>query len=724
MIKTNFSHCIRFLGTTGILAFSTCVWAQTSGIEEEIVVVGIFEDVDRVTGSAHRVNEDVLEAFRHDDINRVLNFVPGVYIREEDGFGLRPNIGLRGGSSDRSQKVTLMEDGVLFSPAAYSAPAAYFFPLTQRMVGVEVFKGPSSIEFGPQTIGGAINLVSAPIPETTQFEAGVAGGSDSYRSVQVRTGGQMGEFGVLAEFVHIASDGFKSLDGGGNTGFEKNEFSFKIDRDLGPGNLELRVGYADEVSDETYLGLTEDDFRDKPERRYGASALDRMDWDWYGGRATWTQDLWGGSLSATAYYHSFERAWRKFNNFNGADIRQVLQNPDSPFNQLFVRILQGNDTDQLGGTIDDIRIGTNDREFVSNGIQASLTWEFGDEIQHNLRVGARYHYDRVRRLHDEFGYEQLDGVLVLNNQGRAILTDNTGRTDALALWVRDEITFGSWTVVPGLRVEAIENEFRDRIAAREQDNDYTVVLPGIGASYEITDGFSLLAGAHRGFSPASPSLTDNLDEEDVINYELGARWLTDIGRFELIGYYSDYENLTSICTFSSGCNVAELGTQTNAGEVITEGIEASWTNAFSMSNGMSLPVALTYTYTSSEFEEAFTSSNPQFGEVLPGYELPYIPEHRANANIGLEGSNWGVQLSVTYVDRMRDQAGSGSFADDEGSDASTIVDLSARIALNQNWELSARVDNAGDSVDVASRRPFGARPIKPLAYRFEARYRL
>ncbi|MEM7284530.1 MAG: TonB-dependent receptor plug domain-containing protein, partial [Pseudomonadota bacterium] len=253
-------------------------------VQEEIVVVGIFEESDRVTGSAHRIGQDLLEEFRHDDINRVLNFVPGVYLREEDGFGLRPNIGLRGGSSDRSQKVTLMEDGVLFSPAAYSAPAAYFFPLTQRMIAVEVFKGPSSIEFGPQTIGGAINLVSAPIPQTTEFELGIAAGSDAYRSAQLRTGGKLGEFGVLAEFVHIGSDGFKDLDGGGDTGFEKNELSLKIDRELGPGVLELRLGYADEVSDETYLGLTEDDFRADSVRRYGASALDRMDWEWYGGR--------------------------------------------------------------------------------------------------------------------------------------------------------------------------------------------------------------------------------------------------------------------------------------------------------------------------------------------------------------------------------------------------------------------------------------------------------
>src|SRR6478609_9279237 len=72
------------------------------------VVVGTSEE--RVAGSMHTIKGARLKRFELDDPTAVLQAVPGVYVRGEDGFGLRPNVGLRGANADRSKKVTLMED--------------------------------------------------------------------------------------------------------------------------------------------------------------------------------------------------------------------------------------------------------------------------------------------------------------------------------------------------------------------------------------------------------------------------------------------------------------------------------------------------------------------------------------------------------------------------------------------------------------------------------------
>tara|TARA_B110000305_G_scaffold132893_1_gene148340 strand:- start:67 stop:288 length:222 start_codon:yes stop_codon:yes gene_type:complete len=68
-----------------------------------------------------------LRKFSFTDVNRALRTVPGVRIYEEDGFGLRPNISLRGTSPERSSKITLMEDGVFIASDSNSASYAFYF---------------------------------------------------------------------------------------------------------------------------------------------------------------------------------------------------------------------------------------------------------------------------------------------------------------------------------------------------------------------------------------------------------------------------------------------------------------------------------------------------------------------------------------------------------------------------------------------------------------------
>ena len=100
------------------------------------------------TGASYFLGVEELEKMGYIDINRALRTVPGVNFYEEDGFGLRPNISLRGTSPQRSSKITLMEDGVLIAPAPYSSPAAYYFPSVARMQAVEILKGSSQVQYG------------------------------------------------------------------------------------------------------------------------------------------------------------------------------------------------------------------------------------------------------------------------------------------------------------------------------------------------------------------------------------------------------------------------------------------------------------------------------------------------------------------------------------------------------------------------------------------------
>ena len=74
---------------------------------DTITIFGRKADVADVPGSAHKIDSEELAIFNTGDVLRALRTVPGVYLQEEEGFGLRPNIGIRGSGLDRSARIMM-----------------------------------------------------------------------------------------------------------------------------------------------------------------------------------------------------------------------------------------------------------------------------------------------------------------------------------------------------------------------------------------------------------------------------------------------------------------------------------------------------------------------------------------------------------------------------------------------------------------------------------------
>lgn len=693
---------------------------------EVTTVVGKRAPLSRVAGSAHTLSEKTLEAFEPDDVQRALTRVPGVYVRDEDGTGLRPNIGLRGVSSDRSAKVTLMEDGVLLAPAPYAAPAAYYFPLTTRVQRIEVYKGPAALRYGPHSIGGAINLVMRDVPASQAGGLDLAFGQHGYAKSHGHWGDRFfgGRFGVLAEGVYLRSDGFKDLDGGSETGFVKRETMARFQAELpdsGPlkQRLSLKLGYSDERSDETYLGLTDADFNDTPYRRYAASQEDRMKWWRTQVQASHRLEM-GRSfhIQTTAYRHDLDRAWRKLNGFaGGPPLDALLREPDSGANGVFTAVLRG-DEDSLGPE-QTLQLGTNDRRFVSQGVQTVARATFRGELaRQDLELGLRLHADEVRRHHFEAPHLMSQGNLVPVETPAVDTARNEGRTRALALHLADDIGLlgGKLRLAPGGRLELLQTDAEDRMAAPgegKSSRDDVFVLPGLGAWYAFDERLGVLAGVHRGFSPVTPGQGEHVRPESAWNYEAGLRGRVEETRLELIGFFSDYDNLTAECTLSTGCAEAQLNEQFNGGQVHVWGLELTAGQGLSLGGGHRLALDLTYTLTRTELLNSFVSTNPQLGLVERGDELAYVPRHQGAATLGVEHTRWSASLAVTHVGEMRDSAGQGDIASNERIESHTVLDAAARLGLGEANDLYLRADNLLDSAYMASRRPFGLRPGKP-----------
>ena len=721
------------------LSASSSISRPISKQVEVISIFGSHNQLETATGSAVVIGAAQLELFEFDDIHRVLQSVPGVYIREEDGYGLRPNIGLRGATSERSSKIALMEDGILIAPAPYAAPAAYYFPMMSRMTQVEIFKGPSAIQYGPNTVGGAINMVSRGITENTVDQGGsgmidLAYGQDNYQkahgyysqniaSDNALTG--KGQIGVLIEGIHLGSDGFKTLtDAQGNsqdTGFEKNEVIMKLN--YVPSSSEsnqffqFKMGYGEETSNETYLGLTDEDFAEDGKVRYLASQKDQMDWEHYQFQLSHYIELSDElSLFSQAYHREFDRDWDRFNSFNtNRSMQTILTSPDTGVNKLFMEVLRG-DRDSL--TDKEALIFTlNDRRYYSKGIETKLTWDTSiASAEVIVDSGIRLHQDNVTRKHTASYYDMKSGVMELNGTPSAVITHNDDTATAIAAFTNVNAVIDDFHITLGLRVEHIEGEAIDYLASVDvpsiSKNSDTVFLPGAGLFYQLTAEHGLLVGVNKGYVPNSPGQASNVAPEESWNYEFGWRYSTDDIQGEVIGFYNDYSNLKGACTFSSGCT-QKLDQEFNGGEVDVYGIEASTSINWQLTDSLTVPVKVAYTYSQSEFQNSFDSTFSQWGSVEVGDELPYLPEQQLSIETGLQAEYWQASLLFKYITEMSEAAGSNTELEGLTTDELIQVDFSAWYQVNKQIKLYGKVDNITDEEIIVSRRPFGARPGKP-----------
>lgn len=682
----------------------------------EISVVGTR--LQQTSGSAHVVTTKQLQRFKYDDPHKILLSVPGVYVREEDGFGLRPNIGIRGAVSDRSKKITLMEDGVLLGPAPYSAPAAYYFPLIGRMDSVRVVKGPAAISYGPHTVGGAIDMTTAAIPSERRGMLDVSFGQYMLRKVHIRQGLADDKYGVLLEAVHLANDGFKELDGGGDTGFARTDIMMKGRYTFDPvgsvvNELELKVGYQNEGSNETYLGLSDEDFRATPYRRYGASRLDRMDWNrtqfQLTHRARFRPNL---ELTTILYRHDLQRAWRKVNGFRGTSVASVLANPTDPRNALYYGVLTGAISPSTDA--ETLMIGPNDRSFVSQGLQSTVSWRpKTGPISHRIEYGVRLHYDSIRRNHTQDGFLIEDGTPIPEGRPTETTADNNAFTHAISMYATDAATWGPLTLTAGARLESIRSVLENHLTGEQNLTIQQVVVPGAGLFLALPRDFGLLAGVHQGFSPVPPGQNDIVRPEKSWNYEAGVRWSPKRVRAELIGFYSDYKNLTNLCSFSTGCVQENLDQQTDGGRARVLGFEAYAESEIKLRDNLALPGRLSWTYTDAQFTNSFPSADPIFGDVEAGDALPYVPRHQIAASVGVETPRWGANVGCTYTSSMREIASQGEPAPGTATDDYFLLDASVNVRPLKWLTIYALGRNLLDTAYIASRRPYGARPGAP-----------
>jgi len=672
------------------------------------------------TGAAYYLSSEELAQFDYTDINRVLSKIPGINLFEEDGFGLRPNISIRGTSPERSSKIAIMEDGVLISPAPYSASSAYYFPSVARMQAIEVLKGSSQIQYGPYTTGGAINFVSTEIPESFEGKVTVSYGSFQTGQLHATVGDIVNNFGYMLEYLNFNSNGFKSLGNNLNTGFDINEITSKIryktpDHLKVKQSLQFKFHHYDEVSNETYLGLTESDFEKKPYLRYPVSEKDKMDAEHVQYLLTHEIDFSERfKISSNFYFNDFKRNWYKLDDVvfgnSSQKISKIISNPSQYSGHISV----------VKGELDSnnsLKVKANNREYISRGIQTKIDyhWYGKNNSFNDLEIGFRFHYDEEDRFQWEDVYNINNGFMSLEtygdkgSQGNRISSANT-----FASYFMYKYKLKGLTISPGIRYESIKlsrddfgksNPLRDSSDVSSRENKVSVFIPGIGFNYTINNKISVFSGIHKGFSPPGNSVGQNAEES--VNLEAGIRFSVNKFSAELIAYQNDYSNLLGNDLAASG-GTGELD-PFNAGEALVNGLEILVSSDLLENKNIKIPFSLSYTLTNAIFLSDFGSTQDIWGAVSNGDRIPYIPKHQLSSSISLQTDKFELNLNANYNGKFSTIA--------DGSvdiPAYFILDASMMYRLSETVTLKSRILNMLDESYAVSRAPAGLRPGHPF----------
>lgn len=740
-IRPRIGLSLLVLSASAIPAIAAAAEAEAAGdpVRTDIVVIGTAKQLQASAGSGAIVSHQDIERSRVLSVNDALRQVAGLFPRDEEGLGARPNIGVRGLNPTRSSKVLLLEDGIPLSFAPYGDNASYYHPPIERFDRIEVLKGSSQVRFGPQTVGGVINYITPHAPDSFQGRLSAQGGNRDSFALDGQVGGPLLGGRVLLHANHKQSDGNRA-----HQHLRFTDIFGKGEWDLSPSHsLTVKASYFRERSDITYTALTRAEYAADPRGNPFPQGTDTFHADRWSVSAAHRWDIATGiELRTTAYYHSFDRDWWRQSS-NSAQRPNDASDPAC-----------GGMANLLSGCGNEGRL----RSYRTWGIESRLTLDHRDALGLGIggatELGVRLHREDQRRL-------QLNGDSATAREAgtsvnAGVRENNRRKANAVSLFAQSSLEFGALTLTPGVRAEFIDyrrtnlpvdvlvggRPIGGKTSETSGQSQLDKVVPGIGASLKLGGGMVLYGGVHRGFAP--PRVEDiittgggtvDLDAELSWNWEAGIRGDPLPGlHVDAAFFVMDFSNQIVPQSVAGGLGA----TLTSAGRTLHRGGELSLSYS-SRDAGISGDsdfygrVAATWVptarYSSTRiatapcFDGATTGTLVQTGagavacgvaRDIKGNRLPYSSEWLVSAAVGFAHKGFTGQVEVVGQSAM--------FADDvnlipvtpDGQrgriDGWAMVNLAFGYGPpGGNWEVFATLRNVFDRLVVVDR----SRGIQP-----------
>ncbi len=178
----------------------------------------------------------------------LLRDVPGVSYARNGGIGAATSVFIRGAES--AQTVALIDGVKINDPSSPAGGFNFGNLLVGNIERIEVLRGPSSVLWGSQAIGGVINIITAAPTDTPVLNLRAEGG---YRGTAQVVGNVSGKYGPLSASVgggYFRSDGISAFSeargGAEHDGYRNYGANAKFNLALGEAvSIDLRGYYSD-----------------------------------------------------------------------------------------------------------------------------------------------------------------------------------------------------------------------------------------------------------------------------------------------------------------------------------------------------------------------------------------------------------------------------------------------------------------------------------------------
>ncbi|UXI50925.1 MULTISPECIES: TonB-dependent receptor plug domain-containing protein [Acinetobacter] len=216
------------------MGFSTSVFASESQDQRVVnaaldtIVVTATRSEEKIGNVPARINiiePKILELSPIASLPDLLMIDPAITVVQSGGYGQASSIFLRGAESDQA---LVLRDSVRLNSATSGAASLPFIDTTD-IKQIEVLKGPASVLYGTDAIGGVVQLITKTPTKNSAFITGEMGENNTYKSI---IGADFAQDGYYAQVrgQRLETDGtpVKDSKNASNASFDQKGYSAKL----------------------------------------------------------------------------------------------------------------------------------------------------------------------------------------------------------------------------------------------------------------------------------------------------------------------------------------------------------------------------------------------------------------------------------------------------------------------------------------------------------------